>query len=195
MITEIPISSDNRVFKAQDFSNKSFAEHSFSNCIFEKCDFNNSSFERASLWECTFRECNLSLVNFKKCRINNVSFEESKLVGINFSLCDTSLLFSINAHKSYLQYCTFAGLLMAHTSFKESKIIESRFIDTILKKACFSGTDLAGTTFNNCDLRESDFKDAINYLINPCENKIKKAIFSFPECIGLVKSLDITILE
>ena len=126
--------------------------------------------------------------------MHNVLFNGCKLAGVNFSSCDTSLLFSINAHKSYFQYCNFSALPMQKASFKECVIHNSKFIDTVLQKSSFEASDFAGTTFNNCDLRETHFERAFNYCINPCENKIKKATFSFPECIGILKALDITIL-
>ncbi len=84
---------------------------------------------------------------------------------------------------------------MKNTSFKSSKIIQCRFTDTILEKACFEDVDLAGSTFHNCDLRNANFVNAINYIISPVDNKIKGAKFSFPECMGLVKSLDVIIID
>ncbi len=190
----MPANAEGLTFTSQNFVKVSFADYSFSNCVFEKCDFTDSSFENASLWGCTFKQCNFSLVLLKECRKENVLFEESKLIGINFSRCNT-LIFSINARKSFFQYCNFSALSMKEVSFKDSKIYQCRFIDALLEKACFTQVDLNGTTFHNCDLRESNFEGALNYCINPCENKIKKAKFSFPECIGLLKSLDITIIE
>jgi fluoroquinolone resistance protein len=86
-------------------------------------------------------------------------------------------------------------LPMKNASFKESRIIQCRFSNTDLTKSCFVDADLAGTLFHNCDLREADFAGAINYVINPCENRIKKARFTSPACLGLVKSLDIVIIE
>jgi len=34
-----------------------------------------------------------------------------------------------------------------------------------------------------------------NYIINMQANNIKKAKFSFPECIGLLKALDIELID
>ena len=99
----IPMDAQGLTFTSQDFSKRSFADYSFSNCVFENCDFTDGSFERASLWECTFKHCNLSLVSLIDCRMKDVLLEESKLAGVDFSRCDASLLFSINAYKSFLR--------------------------------------------------------------------------------------------
>ena len=83
---------------------------------------------------------------------------------------------------------------MKKTSFNGSKIHSSRFINNTLVEANFTDTDLQGTIFHNCNLSKSNFCRALNYTIDPRINNIKKAKFSFPECIGLLKTLDITII-
>lgn len=191
----IPMHSEGQHFKSYNFSNIDLTRYSFSQCTFENCDFTESILEEVSLWGSTFRRCNLSLTSFKKCQMEDVHFEESKLSGIDFSRCDTSLLFSINASKSFFQYCNFSMLPMRGASLEECKILQSKFVDVFLEKASFVKSDLTGSIFHNCDLRESNFENALNYVINPCENKITKAKFSFPECIGLLKAMDITLLE
>jgi hypothetical protein len=53
-----------------------------------------------------------------------------------------------------------------------------------LKGADFSGVDLLGTIFHNCDLCGADFSSSIQYDIDPRTNKITKAKFSLPEATG-----------
>ena len=195
MIANISKHSEEQTFKSYNFSNLDLTEYSFSDCTFENCDFTETILDGARLWECIFKRCNLSLASFKKSQLVDVNFEESKLTGIDFSRCDTSLLFSISASKSFFQYCNFSTLPMKRAVLEECKIHQSRFIDASLRKASFIRTDFSGTVFHNNDLTESNFEHAINYAINPCENKISKAKFSFPECIGLLKALEIIIVE
>jgi uncharacterized protein YjbI with pentapeptide repeats len=127
--------------------------------------------------------------------MQDVVFEESKLIGIDFSRCNTNLFFSIKATKTFLQYCNFSSLNMKHFNFDRSKIIQCRFDETNLSEARFLEVDFAGSTFHNCDLTKANFEKAMNYVLNPCENKIKKAKFSSPECLGLIKALDVEIIE
>jgi uncharacterized protein YjbI with pentapeptide repeats len=82
---------------------------------------------------------------------------------------------------------------MKNCSFKDSKLKDSHFTNTVLKNADFSGVDLAGTLFHNCDLASADFSSSIQYAIDPRTNKIKKAKFSLPEVVGLLKAFDIII--
>jgi uncharacterized protein YjbI with pentapeptide repeats len=64
----------------------------------------------------------------------------------------------------------------------------------MLKGADFSGVDLAGTLFQNCDLCGADFSSAVQYEIDPRANKLRKAKFSFPEAAGLLHTFDIVIV-
>lgn len=82
---------------------------------------------------------------------------------------------------------------MKNTYFSGSKIKESHFTDTALMCANFEDVDLTGTLFHNCDLSKADFSKAINYDIDPRTNKIKKAQFSLPEAVGLLRGFEITI--
>ena len=125
--------------------------------------------------------------------MQNVLFQESKLIGVEFTKCDSSFLFSIHAEKSFIQCCNFSDLDMKKTSFIKSKIIKSTFINTVLAESDFSDTDLQETLFRHCNLSGANFSGASNYRIDPLMNKIKKAIFSFPDVIGLLKGFDIII--
>ena len=193
--TDIPKNIGDQVYKDEDFTKTSFAGHTFYNCTFENCNFTEASFEQANLMQCTFIRCNLSNTILRECQMEQILFKETKLVGLDFSVCDTALLFSINAEESFFDYCNFSSLELNGASFKKSEIHSSQFIDSRLQQANFTETDLAKTLFHHCDLREANFTGAINYMLNPCENKLARAIFSFPECIGLLKALDITIIQ
>jgi len=83
---------------------------------------------------------------------------------------------------------------MKNASFQGSRMYDSTFINTCLIEANFSDTDLKGTLFRHCDLSKSNFCGALNYVIDPLVNKVKKAQFSFPEVVGLLKGFDIEVV-
>jgi len=80
---------------------------------------------------------------------------------------------------------------------------ETLFIDCKLHEVDFLETNLLGSKFNNCDLKDAvfestnlhkvDFSTAINYVINPNINNIKKAKFSMQGLAGLLTQFDIKI--
>jgi uncharacterized protein YjbI with pentapeptide repeats len=72
--------------------------------------------------------------------------------------------------------------------------MECYFTNTYLHGAKFDESNLLGTIFHNCDLSRADFSSATCYDIDPLTNKIKKAKFSLPEALGLLRGFDITIV-
>ncbi len=82
---------------------------------------------------------------------------------------------------------------MKNASFKGSNLKENYFTGTSLISADFTDVDLSGTIFHNCDLSKADFSSATQYDIDPQTNKIKKAKFSLPEAVGLLRAFDIII--
>lgn len=83
---------------------------------------------------------------------------------------------------------------MKNSSFNGSKLHESHFTNTCLSGAQFLEADLLGTVFHNCDLSKANFSTAIQYAIDPRTNKLKKALFSLPDAVGLLLGFDITIV-
>jgi uncharacterized protein YjbI with pentapeptide repeats len=82
---------------------------------------------------------------------------------------------------------------MKESFFKDCKLKENHFTNTLLKGVSFSGSDLPQTLFHNCDLSSADFSTSTQYSIDPRANKIKKAKFSLPEAARLLEAFDIEI--
>lgn len=80
---------------------------------------------------------------------------------------------------------------------------KTSFIDCSMKETDLAEADLSGSLFKNCDLlhanfmhtmlEKADFRSAINYAIDPEQNKIKKAKFSYVGVVGLLSKYDIDI--
>lgn len=185
--------NEGKHFKSADFSQKALDDHSFSNCSFHSCNFSKSLLRNAKVTSCSFVGCNLSLVTLDGSHFQDVHFLDCKIVGAEFFKC-RSLFFSATFKNCLLQYCNFSELNMKNSNFSESKIKECYFTNTCLNGANFSGAELPGTAFHNCDLCKADFSSATQYSIDPCTNKIKKAKFSLPEVVGLLRGFEIVIV-
>jgi len=127
------------------------------------------------------------------CRIQDIQFIECKILGAEFFKCEKTF-FSADFTNCLIQYCNFSNLNMKEGSFIKSQLKNCHFTETLLIGADFTEVDLSGTIFHNCDLSKADFSTAMGYDINPQSNKIKKAKFSLPEAIGLLRGFDITIV-
>lgn len=187
------MNKEGQLFKSEDFSKKSLENYVFTSCSFNSCDFSESILRNAKFCSCTFENCNLSNFKLDGCRFQDVHFVDCKIVGAEFFKCEKTF-FSIFFRKCLLQYCNFSDLNMKNTTFNESKLKECHFTNTSLIGADFTEVDLSGTIFHNCDLSKADFSSAIRYDIDPQTNKIKKAKFSLPEAVGLLRGFDIIIV-
>ena len=175
-------------FKSLDVI-KDLKKSEFDHVIFQTCHFIQSDWQDTYFSDCKFKNCNLSLVNLKAARLQNVIFEECKIVGLDFYKCGKTLHLSFN--KSILQTCNFTDLKLKGTSFAGAKLREVYFTSTDLSEANFTDSDLSGTTFHQCNLSKADFRNAINYMIDLQTNTIKKAKFSLPEAVNLLRFFDI----
>jgi uncharacterized protein YjbI with pentapeptide repeats len=126
------------------------------------------------------------------CRLIDVIFDSCKIVGLDFNLCHKHLL-KLHFKDSILNTCNFSHLNLIKTNFINCKIHEGLFEESNLQEACFDECDLTDSIFNRSNLSKADFRSAKNYTIDPSNNHIKKAKFSIPEVIGLVRFYDIEI--
>lgn len=163
---------------------------SFQNCRFESITFLETSWSAAHFTDCRFINCNLSLVKLLECRFHNVLFKECKLVGLSFYKCDKRF-FSVGFDQCIIQGCNFSDVKMPKTDFKKCKIRETFFTNTDLTEANFSESDFNESIFHACLLSKANFVDAKNYAIDLQTNSVKKAKFSLPEAINLLKSFDL----
>lgn len=180
----------NDIYKSKDFSKQSLDNQSFTACEFHNCNFTESILWNVKFVNCIFKGCNISLVKMDGCRFQDTRFIDCKLVGADFFKCDKPF-FSVQFTHSILHYCNFSDLNLKGMSFSDCKLKECHFTNSGLMRVSFRDSDLSGTIFHNSDLSKADFSSAINYDIDPRTNIIKKAKFSLPEAVGLLRGFDI----
>ncbi|MEJ1239349.1 pentapeptide repeat-containing protein [Chryseolinea sp. T2] len=181
----------------KDFSKTSFREHplargEYENCTFSDCDFSDCDLMHFRFIDCRFITCNLSLIKTNDTSFQQASFKGCKMLGVRFDLCKT---FNLSF--------TFDNCTLDHSSFYRLNIKKTVFRDCGLKSVDFTACDLSGSSFARCNfadamidranLEKADFRDAINYRIDPEVNKMKKARFSTDGLPGLLAKYDILI--
>jgi uncharacterized protein YjbI with pentapeptide repeats len=82
---------------------------------------------------------------------------------------------------------------MKKTQFIECSLKEVDFSEVELAESIFNKCDLMGAIFENTNLVKADLRTALHYSINPEQNKLKKARFSYPGIIGLLEKYDIQV--
>jgi fluoroquinolone resistance protein len=183
---------ENQVFLRKKAAEIFLRTGEFENCEFNECDFSGSDFTDVKFWGCCFLGCNLSLVLLNKTSLRDVKFINCKMLGLQFDTCNEFGL-SFGFENCILDHSSFYKRKIKKTIFKDSRLHEVDFTECDISGSVFSQCDLLQTTFFNTILEKADLRSSYNYSIDPDQNRIKKAKFSFPGAAGLLDKFDIEI--
>jgi len=117
--------------------------------------------------------------------LRDVTFRNCKLLGLQFSNCK-EFLFSVNFSDCQLELASFYKMEMVGTSFLNCQLQEADFTETNLTSANFDGSDLSKAIFDRTNLEKADFRMAQGFVIDPEQNRVRKAKFSKENVIGLL---------
>jgi uncharacterized protein YjbI with pentapeptide repeats len=174
-----------QVFDKQSFLSEPLRKGEYECCTFKGCDLSGSDLSAFVFAECCFMDCNLSLAKLIKTTLRDVKFVQCKMFGLRFETCNPfALSFS------------FEGCLLDHSSFYQTKQKKTVFKDCRLHEVDLTECDLTSAVFNNCDFRnatfdrtileKADLRTSYNYILDPENNKLKKACFSLTGLPGLL---------
>jgi uncharacterized protein YjbI with pentapeptide repeats len=181
-----------QTFASQDFTEVSFRGQYYDDCHFVNCDFTNADFSQSSFENCSFENCNLNTIKVVNTKWQDIRFRHCRLSGIDFD--DVSkMLFAVSFESCQLTYSHFKGLKIPKTRFLNSEIKECDFVEVDLSGSWFTGSSLADSNFEHCNLSKVDFRQSHGYAFDPWSNQIKKARFSSPEVLALLSQFDIEI--
>lgn len=185
-------------FNKLNVAGQEFFDKEFDTCTFSGCNFSDVIFNKCKFYECKFEQCNLSMMNVKECSFFDVIFEECKIIGINWTKAAwprIKLNSPFKFNKCILNNSSFFGLSLKEIVMCECKAKEVDFRESDCTEANFTYTDFAESLFGKTNLSAADFSEAINYNIDIFNNVIKKAKFTLPDAISLLKYLDIEIRD
>jgi fluoroquinolone resistance protein len=183
---------EEKTFTNIDYSGQRLQETEYDSCIFINCDFSETNFHQSQFLNCKFENCNFSNAVCPETGMKQVQFTGCKLIGMAFLNC-SDLLFSVSFQKCTLDYSTFSGKKMKKTIFTDCSLQEVDFSDCDLSMAVFKNCDLYLCVFQNTNLENADFRSARNYTIDPENNRIRKAKFSYSGISGLLYKYQIEI--
>ncbi len=181
-----------KTFSNKDFSEKKISGKEFERCTFTNCNFSSSAILQSDFVDCLFDNCNFSMAKLNHSGLKNCDFVNSKIVGVDFSVCN-DFLFTVNFKNCQLDYSTFFQKKMKKTQFIECSLKEADLSEVDLSEAIFHNCDLTGTVFDRTILFKSDLRTARNYIIDPENNKLKKARLAYPGLLGLLEKYDLVI--
>lgn len=172
-------------FENIDFTTQSFPKGEYESCAFINCNLSNLDVAHYTFIDCIFKGSNLSLLKLNNTILRDIFFKDCKMIGLQF--CDANafgLAFSFDS--CILTNASFYKTKIKKTNFNNSKLTEVDFTESDLTESVLKGCDLSGAIFSFSNLERVDFRNAINYSIDPDNNKIKKSKHSASELGGLL---------
>lgn len=184
------------IFKDLDMLQVQLKSVTFQDCTFERCNFTKTVFQNCRFVNCDFKHCNLSLVQIPNCSFSGTRFADSKIIGVNWAQAnwpEKSIWDPIEFKKCAISHSTFLGVTLSGLKMHRCQAINVDFREADLSQADFAFTDLKDSLFLSTNLAGADLSYARNYQIDPSQNNIQKAMFTLPEAMALLYSMDIQI--
>lgn len=191
MPTDIVIHTD-KTFQQIDYSEKVLRNREFVRCHFIGCDFSKADLRTNDFEDCTFETCNLTMVNLQGVGLRNILFKDCKVMGIDFSALN-KFMFSFSFENCQLNYSIFYRTKLKKMKFVNSSLREVDFSEADLSDSTFSKCDLLGATFSGTNLEKVDFRTATNVILDPDNNKMKKAKFTIHQLEFLLSKYQLDI--
>ncbi len=181
-------------FKDEFITEEVFANCTFKNCRFVHCTLFKCNFKHCAFISNTFERCDISVCSFKESRVEKMTLIKTKAVGIDWS-GKFKYKLEINFEGCVINLSSFAEVTLKNFILKDCTAHDCDFQDASAPKGNFTGTDLKGSQFLRTDLREANFTNARNYIINPLTNKIAKGTYSVPDAYSFLDLLGINLVE
>ncbi len=166
-------------------------ESIFEECTFESCTIINSKLDHTKFLNCEFKDSLLSAVVPLDSRFLEVAFKSCKVLGMDWT--KALEIRDLSFAECQLNFSNFRFLKLAGLKIARCQIKDSDFTEADLSGADFRGSDLENTRFFKTNLTGADFRQAVNYAIDVANNGVKKAHFSLPEAVALLRGLGIII--
>jgi fluoroquinolone resistance protein len=182
--------------KDLNYDRQKLEEKIFESCRFEGCHFVETDFQRCQFIDCEFINCNLSNAKIKNCLFSEIVFDGCKLIGMNWTEVKwplVKLTSPVKFYKSNLDDCSFFELDLSELTMEFCLAKRVDFRGSNLSHGSFVETDFEGALFLGTNIELCNFSDAVNYVIDPMQNKIKKAKFSMPEAMNLLLAFEIEV--
>lgn len=183
---------ENTVFKKEDYTTLPLKAWEYDGCTFVNCNFFESNISNTTMRNCTFQNCDLSLVKTSWSTFDMVQFIDCKMVGFRLDLCSAFLLW-VSFENCILKYAQFLNLPLKETKFIKCDLQEVDLTGANLWSCIFDGCNFLGAIFQRTNLEKADMSSSFNYIIDPENNTITKAKFSYTWIAGLLTKYDIEI--
>jgi len=115
------------------------------------------------------------------------------MLGLHFENCD-QLGMTVRFEDCQLDRSSFYQVKLNHTVFLNTTLQEVDFTEADLRNTILDQCDLLNATFDNTNMERANLSTALNYSLDPENNRITGAKFSQPSVLGLLSKYQIEIL-
>lgn len=185
---------EHQIIRDVHLQNTAVRYEEFADCTFENCEFDTVQAIGCKFVDCVFSGCKIANPVLEGCIMTGSDFVDCRLLGVNWSVLSSGFIAPI-AHLQgcQIKYNHFVGSNYPKFQFTGNDLAESMFADCDLSHSCFRRCQLHKTEFFRCDLTGASFEGADGYVVDLATCKLKGAVFSFPEVVGLLDGLGIVI--
>lgn len=179
-------------YKNENYTSDFLATGEYENCQFLNCNFASSDLSEIVFVDCSFENCDLSNAKLRNTSFQNAEFEQCKLLGLRFEECNP-FLFAIKCNASILNFSSFFKVSLKNTVISNCQLQDVDFTEADCSLSDFEGSDCLNAVFYQTNLQGADFRTALNFSIDPTQNRLKKAKFSRQNLQGLLHSFSLVI--
>lgn len=184
---------EQQLFTKEDYTETPLPKGEYDTCNFRNCNFAGTDLSGIRFMDCTFNGCDLSNVKVNKSSFQETIFKECKMLGFHFDTCD-QLGLTVRFENCQLDHSSFYQVKLNHTVFRNSSLKEVEFSESDLRNTVFDECDLLSARFDHTNLERANLSTAINYSINPENNRLRGAKFSMPSVVGLLDTYNIELM-
>lgn len=187
---------DDHTFEKLSYEHLAVQNLTFESCRFHQCQFSAATWRRCRFIDCEWIDCNLSTASFKFSRFTQTTFDGCKMIGINWTEVDWPRIIlesPVHFYRCNLSDSSFYALTLLNLIAEHCQLHNVDFRAGNFSNSQFTESDFQGSLFVHTKLEKCDFRQAVNYLINPLENKIQMSKFSMPDAVYLLEGLDIEV--
>jgi uncharacterized protein YjbI with pentapeptide repeats len=181
-----------KIFENINFSEKPILKGEFETCVFKRCNFSSVNLSECRFSECKFNACDLSNANISMTAFQDVEFKDCKILGLQFQDAN-HFAFSLKCMNCQLDHASFFKVNLQECIFVKCRMIDCDFTEADLRKLDLVSCDLLDARFERSNLVKTDFREAINYSIDPNNNSIEGAKFTSIGALGLLDTFNIEI--
>ncbi|MGG5257323.1 pentapeptide repeat-containing protein [Phycicoccus avicenniae] len=164
-------------------------------CRLDGCVLEGAVLRDCTFTDCTFTGCNLSRVDLSGSRFSDCRFVDCKALAVQWARAAPAPLSTRpwDLERCRLDLGSFRDTEVAGSRFTGCSMREVDLAGADLRKADLTGCDLGAATFAGTDLREADLRGAAGYVVDPSENRVRGMRVDALAAGGILRALGIVV--